>query len=513
MASDRGKTGLGVSYDIAADIGRRVRSAREAQRKSTQAIATRIKVREHYLVAIEEGQWDDLPRGLNGRGLVRNYARELSVPVPELEPNVVRDFEAPHPYEVQHLTTQEYQAREVVKSIPRRPVFNETSPRVQPLVQKQSSAAAVMHAQEDIVTPDLSNLLGIAPEMLQEGGVEKTSSITENSDAPPVDAERLIEAMVSREELSPQEKRGAADEQTEEVYQELRLPVTAEAPHQHVETPTPAKEEPVRNYHDDAEDEVVLVETAQTQLDPSGASQEGQRVAQPLTPAVEHREITRPKARVASPTEKSSGKFVWFAAIGFLLLGGGVYLWLDDSRHPVQEMSVVSDEGASSSVSTFTASTATTGSDVSTAVEASSQVSTTASTEPAVASGAATDAQAAPVVTTQSSVSAVSDTVVETKDDKETDQQAQTSSTTPGETRSATLTISGDVDMRVSVDGKVLFSGKHSAGDFVINFKDRAEIFVRDGSLVSLSYEGWDHGPLGHSGRRRRIVLEASSAE
>lgn len=85
METSGNRTALGVSADIAQQVGARLRRARETIGRSTSTLSAKIKIREHYLVAIEEGTWNELPPGLNGRGLIRIYARELSVAVPELD--------------------------------------------------------------------------------------------------------------------------------------------------------------------------------------------------------------------------------------------------------------------------------------------------------------------------------------------------------------------------------------------------------------------------------------------
>lgn len=85
METTGNRTALGVSADVAQLVGTRLRKARENTGRSTAVLSSKIKVREHYIVAIEEGLWNELPPGLNGRGLIRIYARELSVAVPELD--------------------------------------------------------------------------------------------------------------------------------------------------------------------------------------------------------------------------------------------------------------------------------------------------------------------------------------------------------------------------------------------------------------------------------------------
>lgn len=79
------KNALGIEYSSASVIGRRLKDAREDSSFSKEYIARKAKIRERYIDAIELGDWDVLPPGLNGRGLVRLYAKELGVPLPEFE--------------------------------------------------------------------------------------------------------------------------------------------------------------------------------------------------------------------------------------------------------------------------------------------------------------------------------------------------------------------------------------------------------------------------------------------
>lgn len=79
---------LGLSVADAMVIGKKLSEAREQRRITVSDLARKVKIREHFASAIERGDWASLPPGLNGRGLVRIYARELGVGVPELEPSV-----------------------------------------------------------------------------------------------------------------------------------------------------------------------------------------------------------------------------------------------------------------------------------------------------------------------------------------------------------------------------------------------------------------------------------------
>lgn len=76
---------LGMSHETACAIGERLRESREAKSKTHKQIASKIRVKESYLVTMEQGDWDQLPPGVNGRGFIRLYAKELGVALPEFE--------------------------------------------------------------------------------------------------------------------------------------------------------------------------------------------------------------------------------------------------------------------------------------------------------------------------------------------------------------------------------------------------------------------------------------------
>jgi hypothetical protein len=90
-------------------------------------------------------------------------------------------------------------------------------------------------------------------------------------------------------------------------------------------------------------------------------------------------------------------------------------------------------------------------------------------------------------------------------------QNAETSIVRTGAVGRATLTLLDAVEVQVTVDGKRIYSGVKPAGTLNIDFTKNAEIFVDDGSKAKLTYGDWDHGALGHSGRKRRIFLNAGN--
>jgi hypothetical protein len=63
--------------------------------------------------------------------------------------------------------------------------------------------------------------------------------------------------------------------------------------------------------------------------------------------------------------------------------------------------------------------------------------------------------------------------------------------------------------VQITVDGKRIHSGVKPAGEIAVEFRKSAEIFVGDGSKAKLTYGEWNHGLMGHPGRKRRIFLNS----
>ena len=72
---------------LLADIGRRLREARESRRISIDEVARELKLRAVYLAALEKGHWDTLPGDVYGIGFTRQYARFLGL---DLEEDIAR---------------------------------------------------------------------------------------------------------------------------------------------------------------------------------------------------------------------------------------------------------------------------------------------------------------------------------------------------------------------------------------------------------------------------------------
>jgi cytoskeleton protein RodZ len=85
-----------------ADLGRRLRDAREASSLSFEEISARTKMKASTLQALEAGAFDSLPGDFYTRAFLKNYSRELRLPVDE----ILAEFDAlrrpPEPVHVEN---------------------------------------------------------------------------------------------------------------------------------------------------------------------------------------------------------------------------------------------------------------------------------------------------------------------------------------------------------------------------------------------------------------------------
>jgi hypothetical protein len=68
----------------------RLRQARQARGMDLPALAKRTRLRVHLFEAVDHGRWDDLPRGVYARAVIRAYAEAVG-----LDPNAVVTEVAP----------------------------------------------------------------------------------------------------------------------------------------------------------------------------------------------------------------------------------------------------------------------------------------------------------------------------------------------------------------------------------------------------------------------------------
>ena len=73
-----------VNLSMGKSIGETLREGRMRQRLSITECAKRTHITSHYLEALEEGRWDDLPSESHRVGFLRLYARFLGVPADEI---------------------------------------------------------------------------------------------------------------------------------------------------------------------------------------------------------------------------------------------------------------------------------------------------------------------------------------------------------------------------------------------------------------------------------------------
>jgi cytoskeletal protein RodZ len=74
------------------ELGQWLREARQAKRLSLEHVEDKTRIRIKFLIALEEGNYDDLPADIYARGLVRNYALFLGLdPVEAVEKYETRD--------------------------------------------------------------------------------------------------------------------------------------------------------------------------------------------------------------------------------------------------------------------------------------------------------------------------------------------------------------------------------------------------------------------------------------
>lgn len=74
-----------------------LRTIRVARGLSLSDVGTRLKFAPRVIDALESERWDELPRGIGLRTLVKNYAKFLDVDFAALEPTLREHFDALRP--------------------------------------------------------------------------------------------------------------------------------------------------------------------------------------------------------------------------------------------------------------------------------------------------------------------------------------------------------------------------------------------------------------------------------
>lgn len=81
------------------DLGQLLRQAREDQRISLEALEQETRIRQKYILALEEGRYDELPTPGHIHGFMRNYALCLGLDMQEVEELYAKDRGAHHRFE------------------------------------------------------------------------------------------------------------------------------------------------------------------------------------------------------------------------------------------------------------------------------------------------------------------------------------------------------------------------------------------------------------------------------
>jgi len=77
MSIEAGNDALDDPLASTQGVGQSLRRLREAKGWSADDVSARVKFSVRQIDALESERWDELPKGLSLRGLVRNYARML----------------------------------------------------------------------------------------------------------------------------------------------------------------------------------------------------------------------------------------------------------------------------------------------------------------------------------------------------------------------------------------------------------------------------------------------------
>jgi len=74
------------------------------------------------------------------------------------------------------------------------------------------------------------------------------------------------------------------------------------------------------------------------------------------------------------------------------------------------------------------------------------------------------------------------------------------------------LKVSGDVELRLTLDGKKISETSFTPDSYRFTFNERAEMYILDASQVDVIYNGRSLGVLGSKGRKRRIFFQAKAS-
>lgn len=517
---------LGLPVSVAVSIGQRLRARREDLQRSHKEIAARIRIRTSYLEAMETGEWEVLPQGVNGRGLIRVYARDLGIDIPELDVRGQAGSTSEVRVQVRRLSADDARAEGLDR--PRNPartlgLGRSRTEKAPPSSQSTKRSESVNARGGDDLEPidaqaaGLEDLLGIGggPDLPYPTGEVPSASSPSEEEVPVVDAGQVVEDF-----LRPGEEEQSVSENVSAENEDVRSPVPeshfddivgvpveqveCEVPHAQFDSPVPVPSAPAH---------VVSPPQRRTVPTPS-----------PTPPPM------APPTAVQRP-QFSKVIWLWVGAVVTILVVL-VILLFSGARTPSPAVGSAATGSAGKATPTpyQTARPKATVSNLETSSDGLSQ-------RPFAPEG--TDDSSRIVVPgdvpiggtglsedlsegeEDDGATAVNENVGEDGEGRlvaevtpaatpaATPTPAATQTGLPGEQK-ATLVVLAAVDIRIQTEDGSIFSGVREPGRFEVAFDKYADIFVSDGSRVELDFVGWtNYGKLGWEGRRRRIILNA----
>jgi cytoskeletal protein RodZ len=560
---------LGFSGTVAKSIAERLVAARVQKGLTVQELSKRVRIREHFTQVIESGDWSSLPAGLNGRGLIRLCARELGVRVPELDPSAhltegnarVELAEQAHAYDA----IREHTIRTMKPGAVANPVERGAPPGMVRPAQRgsvgarhisRSSGSDKASLNQRAWSPHANGRVGDVREAPQEGhlddvvspNIEDVLGLNVHDEAASV--ERITTASMPVAPLPDPGPVGGSDGVSEgfatetedpedvppvDVFGSLGMDLPSSEPpkaasvgaydHQRVEA-TPQAESPDRPM-----EQLFAPAPAPVPLglidDRTGSFVSDARMTEPTG-------IVRGEAQAALAERGQGGrrrrksKMGLMVAAGLVVLVfGGVFVAIVQQRNSSIERAVSIRDLSPSSASSESSSVANENSLQSAGGESAGIDAGALDVSRSLGQSVSVEAAGDLAPTSDGSASGVS---LRADGGVASDSGDEGLGQTPGEaplvgeralpqaavdtigtgSSRARLRIVAPVELQVRADGQVVLSGLREAGEVELLFNRKAEILAGDGSLVDLEYAGWEHGKLGHDGRRRRLILQAT---
>ena len=524
------KNALGIEYSAACIIGSRLKDAREDISISKEYVAKKAKIRERYIDAIELGDWDVLPPGLNGRGLVRLYAKELGVHLPEFEgfsnlQTVQAEKQSENLSHNNFSKKSRYQpaaeeSAEIIKIVPRSEyknihshlddghnhIYPSTRDTYSNSNQSKFHQTKTHHAAA-VVTPKISDVIGIEINNFHKDNSDANKEIRMNLNsreesrkhqilptAKPVNTTKVNEAL--KEEIDRKnESKNSQHEETSEIenLEKLKLSISnTHSPINNVIAEIQSLENNVAHIQKILEEptkksvseEIISNNTEASPNKQSSLKDKNEPIIEQETIS-NNQEITQsaPEIYIQKKPEEEKN------TIKSQLIKNFIYKY---KKHIIYTSSALALSVLTITIVTifykhnkpqitnlFSSNFFSSSKQKTEDLNKPKEIVITKEPKKQEVIAAPVLAQQAPILVD----------------------------------RNAKVDILAKVKIQIVADGKEIFSGYQQPGPLEFNFKDKAEILVYDASKVKLSYGSWDHGELGWNERKRKITLNAKPFE